>query len=127
MESEELARNVSSGQTKQQRDSRDMASVHMVLNAFIFLVIELDFSYKLVNLIRSHAPLWYVTSAAVVQLSLMMAAITYRRIWRILGSTRHSAADTEKLLEKIGYLVMCLLFTLMSYSNFAADAARAKQ
>jgi hypothetical protein len=82
------------------------------------LVIEFELILKLVQLIRGHAPLWHVSSAAaVMQLMLVMAAITYWRIWRMLGSAGSSAVDTEKLLAKIGYMVMCLLFVLMLYPS----------
>jgi hypothetical protein len=107
------------------KPQRDLGIV--VGDAFIFLVIELDFIHKLVQLIRGHAPLWYLSSAAVVQLALVMAAITYRRIWRMLRSTGPSALNTEKLLGRVGYMVMCLLFALMFYSKYAADAAKAIQ
>ena len=123
MESNELARNESpTNQTKPQHDIGIMVG-----DVFIFLVIELDFIHKLIQLIRGHASLWYLSSATVVQLMLVMAAITYRSIWRMLRLTGSSAVDTEKLLGKIGYLVMCLLFALMFYTKYAADAANAIQ
>jgi sorbitol-specific phosphotransferase system component IIC len=88
--------------------------------------IEYDFILKLIDLIRGHAPLWHFSlAAAVFQLCLVMAAIGYRRIWRILRSTGPSAIDTEMLLGKVGYVVMCLLLALMTYSKFGEEAAKA--
>jgi len=46
---------------------------------------------------------------------LVMAVVTYRRIWRTLRSTGSFNIDSEKLLGRIEYLVMCLLFALMFY------------
>ena len=104
---------------------RDFNTVYAVVTAFLLLPIEYDFILKLIDLIRGHAPLWYVSSAVVIQLGLVMAAITYRGIWRMLRSTGPSSTlDTEKLLGKIGYMVMCLLFALMTYPDFAAHAAK---
>jgi hypothetical protein len=128
MDSNELARNEpSSGQTKQQRDKSDIASVFIVLNAFICFGIEFIFVLDLVRLIRHHAPLRYVSSAIFIQLCLGMAAITYRGIWRMLRSSGSSALDTQKLLGKVGYMVLCLLFALMCYSDFVGDATKAIQ
>ena len=94
---------------------------------FMLAVIELDFGSKLSYLISAHAPLAYIPSALVMQLILVMAGITYRRIWRTLRSTDSFAIDKQKLLARIGYVVMCLFFALMSYSNYAALVERARR
>lgn len=108
---------------------KDTASSELPFQFFIpifsLAVIELDFGLKLIHLVRSHAPLWYVSSAAVIQLMLVMAAITYRKIWRMLKSSEFSGADMNSLLAKIGYMVMCVLFALMFYSHYAILAAKA--
>ena len=108
---------------------KDTASSELPFQFFIpifsLAVIELDFGLKLIRLVRSHAPLWYVSSAVVIQLMLVAAAITYWKIWRMLKSTEFSAADTNSLLAKIGYMVMCLLFALMFYSHYAVLVAKA--
>lgn len=108
---------------------KDTASSELAFQFFIPIfslpVIELDFGDKLIHLIRAHAPLWYVSSAVVIQLMLVAAAITYWKIWRMLKSTEFSAADTNSLLAKIGYMVMCLLFALMFYSHYAVLVAKA--
>ena len=106
---------------------QDSHTVMMVLCAMFLAVVEMYFILPLVRLIRGHASLRYVFPAVLFQLALVMAAITYRRIWRILRSTGSSAVDAEKLLGEIGYMVMCLLFALMFHSDFAAEAAKVIQ
>ena len=110
---------------------KDTASSELPFQFFIpifsLAVIELDFSFKLIHLIRTNAPLWYVSSGLVIQLMLVTAAFTYRRIWLILRSSELSAVDRESLLAKIGYMVMGLLFALMFYSHYAILAAKAPQ
>jgi hypothetical protein len=116
---------------KEATPSKDTASsevpYQLILPIFLLAAIEFDFVLNLIHLIRTHAPLWYVSTAVVIQLGLGIAAITYRRIWRMLRSTGSPAVDTDRLLAKIGYMVMCLLFALMFYSHYAALAARAPQ
>jgi hypothetical protein len=99
--------------------------IQLIMPIFLFAAIEVEFVMQLVHLIRSHAQLWYVSSAAIVQLTLVMAAVTYRKIWRILRSTESSTLGMNSILARIGYMVMCLLLALMFYSHYAALAAKA--
>ena len=112
---------------RQAQTKQDSNTVMMVVCAMFLGVVEMNFTLPLVRLIRGHASLGYVFPAVLFQLALVMAAITYRRIWRILRSTGSSAVDAEKLLGEIGYMVMCLLFALMFHSDFAAEAAKVIQ
>jgi hypothetical protein len=98
---------------------QDFNTGSMVSNGFLFLVIELELIFNLVHSIRGQASPWHVAgsvaSAATFQVMLVMAVVTYRRIWRTLRSTGSFNIDSEKLLGRIEYLVMCLLFALMFY------------
>lgn len=104
-----------------------LAVGQVFINGFALLVIELDFVLKLIRLIQGHASLGYVLNAAVIQLCLTMAAVSYWRIWRGLPSDAGASFDRERVLSRVGNLVWCLLFALMFYPHYVELAAKVSQ